>query len=134
MGMVSQPLRTVSHPLPQPMQMVSMMTTTLNYLHLAVMKMCRPCRQSTPPKVVRVSSKGNRGVPATRYDEIFEVAANFMNPPTISAAMEGDDGEEWIAAMEAEIRSLWENEVLEEVASREEGDGNEVGTSCQDRC
>ena len=42
---------------------------------------------SPPPQVIRVSARGNRGVPATRYDEIFEVAAGFMNPPTVTAAM-----------------------------------------------
>ena len=70
---------------------------------------------SPPPRMVRVSLRGNRGVPATRFDEIFEVAADFMNPPTVSAAMEGGNGEEWTAAMEAELQSLWENEVFEEV-------------------
>ena len=51
---------------------------------------------------IRVSAKGNRGVPATRYDEIFEVAADFMNAPIVSAAMESGKGEEWTAAMDAE--------------------------------
>ena len=46
-------------------------------------------------------------MPATRYDEIFEVAADFMNPPTVSAAMESGKEEEWTAAMEAELQSLW---------------------------
>ena len=54
-------------------------------------------------------------MPATRYDEIFEVAADFMDPPTVSAAMESGKVEEWTSAMEAELQSLWENEVFEEV-------------------
>ena len=70
---------------------------------------------SPPPQVIRVSARGNRGVPATRYDEIFEVAADFMNPPTVSAAMGSGKEEEWTAAMEAELQSLWENQVFEEV-------------------
>ena len=53
-------------------------------------------------------AKGKQGVPATRYDEIFEVAAYFMNPPTVSAAMESGKVEEWTLAMEAELQSLWE--------------------------
>ena len=69
----------------------------------------------SPPPQVRVSARGNRGVPATRYDEIFEVAADFMNPPTVSAAMESGKVEEWTSAMEAELQSLWENGVFEEV-------------------
>ena len=67
------------------------------------------------PQVPRVSSRGNRGVPATRFDEIFEVAADFLNPPTVTIAMESGEGDEWSAAMEAELQSLWENDVFEEV-------------------
>ena len=70
---------------------------------------------SPPPQVVRVSAKGNRGVPAARYNEIFEVAEDFMNPPTVSAAMESGKVEEWTSAMEGELQSLWGNEGFEEV-------------------
>ena len=52
-------------------------------------------------------------MPATRYDEIFEVAADCMNPPTMTAAMESAKGPEKSAALEAELQSLWENEVFE---------------------
>ena len=38
-----------------------------------------------------------------------------MNPPTMSAAMGSGKEEEWTAAMEAELQSLWENQVFEEV-------------------
>ena len=54
-------------------------------------------------------------MPATRYDEIFEVAADFINPPTVSDAMESGKVEEWASAMEGQLQSLWENEVFEEV-------------------
>ena len=54
-------------------------------------------------------------MPAARYDEIFEVAADFMNPPTVSAAMESGKVEDWSSAMEGELQSLWENEVFWEV-------------------
>lgn len=43
------------------------------------------------------------------------MAADFMYPPTISAAMESGHGEEWTTAMEADLERRWENEVLEEV-------------------
>ena len=56
-------------------------------------------------------------MPATRYDEILEVAADFMNPPTVTAAMESGNEKEWTAAMEAELQSLWENQVFKEVDS-----------------
>ena len=51
-------------------------------------------------------------VPATRYDEIFEVAAEFMSPPSVKVALEGERAAIRSEAMEAEL-SLWENEVLE---------------------
>ena len=43
---------------------------------------------------------------STRH-EIFEVAADFMNPPTMIVAMESGKEEEWTAAMEVELQSLW---------------------------
>lgn len=56
-------------------------------------------------------ARGNKGVLATRYDEIFEVVADFMSPPLVTVALQGDRVAEWSEAMEAELRSLWENEV-----------------------
>ena len=68
-----------------------------------------------PPRVVRVSARGDRGVPATRYDEVFEVAADFMNPLAVITSMESGKEEEWTAAMDTELQSLWENQVFEKV-------------------
>ena len=53
-----------------------------------------------------ISARGNRGVPATRYDEIFEVAADFMNPPSMTVALEGVKVAEWFDAIEAELPIL----------------------------
>ena len=70
-----------------------------------------------PPPIfgVRRSSRLARGVPAVRYDEVFEIAADFMSPPTVSVALGGEKGSEWASAVEAELDSLWENEVFEDV-------------------
>ena len=38
-----------------------------------------------------------------------------MSPPTVSVALEGEKGSVWANAMEAELVSLWENEVYEGV-------------------
>ena len=43
------------------------------------------------------------------------MAADFMNPPTVSAATESGKVEEWTSAMKAELQCLWENEVFEGV-------------------
>ena len=67
------------------------------------------------PPAPRTSSRANRGVPATRYDDVFELAAEIMCPPTVAMALEGVKGAEWAAAMEAELDSLWENNVYEEL-------------------
>ena len=64
---------------------------------------------------MRSSTRGNRGVPTTRYDDVFELAAQVMSPPNVSMALEGVRGAKWAAAMEVELKSLWENEVYEEV-------------------
>ena len=64
---------------------------------------------------MRSSTWGNRGVPATRYDDMFELAAEVRSPPNVAMALEGSRGAEWAAAMEAEQESLWENGVYEEV-------------------
>ena len=68
-----------------------------------------------PPRVPRVSSRGNHGVPATRYDEIFEVATDCMNPPIVTASTESEKVDERSAAMEAGLQRLWEKEGFEEV-------------------
>ena len=64
---------------------------------------------------MRSSTRGNRGVPPTRYHDVFELAADIMSPPTVAMALDGEKGVEWVAAMEAELDSLWENEVYKEV-------------------
>ena len=38
-----------------------------------------------------------------------------MSPPTVAMALDGEKGVEWVATMEAELDSLWENKVYEEV-------------------
>ena len=50
-----------------------------------------------------------------RYDEVCEVAGDLLSsPPSITVALEeGDRGGEWAAATEAELQSLWENEVYD---------------------
>ena len=55
---------------------------------------------------------------ATRYDDVFELAAEILCPPTVAMALEGVKGAEWAAAIEAELDSLWENNVYEEVPRR----------------
>ena len=67
------------------------------------------------PPTVRTSSRGNRGVPPTRYHDVFELASDITSPPTVAMALGGEKGAEWAAAMEAELDSLWENGVYEEV-------------------
>ena len=67
------------------------------------------------PPTPRTSKRANKGVPATRYDDVFELAAEIMSPPTVAMALEGVKGAEWVATMEAELESLWENSVYEEV-------------------
>ena len=64
---------------------------------------------------VRRSSRLAGGVPVVRYDEVFEIAADFMSPQTVSVALEGEKKSEWGNVMEAELDSLWKNEVYEEV-------------------
>ena len=61
-----------------------------------------------PPPIfgVRRSSRLARGVPAVRYDEVFEIVADFMSPPTMSVALGGETGSEGASAMEAELDSL----------------------------
>ena len=55
-------------------------------------------------------------MPPVRYDEVYEVAGDLLSsPPSITVALEGDKGDEWAAAMEAELQSLWENEVYDVV-------------------
>ena len=63
---------------------------------------------------MRSSLRGNRGVPPTRYHDVFELAADIMSPPTVAMVLDGEKGVEWAAAMEAELDSLWENEVYKE--------------------
>ena len=46
---------------------------------------------------------------------MFELVADIMSPPTVAMALDGEKGAEWAATMEAELDSLWENEVYEEV-------------------
>ena len=67
------------------------------------------------PPAVRSCTRGNTGVPPTRYHDVFELAPDIMSPPTMAVALDGEKGVEWAAAMEAELDSLWENEVYEEV-------------------
>ena len=67
------------------------------------------------PPVVWSSTRGNRGVPPTRYHDVFELDADIMSPLTVAMALDGEKGAEWAAAMEAKLDSLWENEVDEEV-------------------
>ena len=67
------------------------------------------------PPAPRTSGKVNRGVPATRNDDVPELAAEIMSPPTVAMDLEGVKGAEWVVAMEAELDSLWENNVYEEV-------------------
>ena len=67
------------------------------------------------PPAVRISTRGNRGVPPTRYHNVFELAADIMSPPTVAMALDGEKGAKWASAMEAELDSLWEKEVYEEV-------------------
>ena len=43
---------------------------------------------------VRNITRGNRGVPATRYDDVFELAAEVMSPPNVVMALEGVRGAE----------------------------------------
>ena len=74
---------------------------------------------------MRTSSRGNRGVPPTRYHDVFELASDITSPPTVAMALGGEKGAEWTAAMEAELDSLWENGVYEEVP-RPSGKG--IGT------
>ena len=64
---------------------------------------------------MRSGTRGTRGVPPTRYHDVFELAAHIMSPPTVAMALDGEKGAERAAAMEAELDSLWENEVYEEV-------------------
>ena len=59
-------------------------------------------------------------MPTTCYDDVFELAAEIISPPIVAMALEGVKGAEWAAAMEAELDSLWENNVYEEV-SRPQG-------------
>ena len=35
------------------------------------------------------------GVPAVWYDEVAKIAADFMNPPTVTVVLEGEKGSEW---------------------------------------
>ena len=44
------------------------------------------------PPIVRTSSRGNRGVPPTRYYDVFELASDITSPPTIAMALGGDKG------------------------------------------
>ena len=64
---------------------------------------------------MRSRTRGNRGVLATRYDDVFELAAEVMSPPYVAMALEWSRGAEWAAAMEAELESLLVNGVYEEV-------------------
>ena len=64
---------------------------------------------------MRSSTRGIKGVPPTRYHDVFELAADIMSPPTVAMALDGEKGAEWAAAMEAELDSVRENEVCEEV-------------------
>ena len=55
-------------------------------------------------------------MPPVRYDEVYEVAGDLLSCPlSITVALEGDKGDEWAAAMEAELQSLWENQVYDVV-------------------
>ena len=64
---------------------------------------------------MRSSNRGNRGVPPTRYHDVLYLAADIMIPLTVAMALDGEKGAEWADAMEAELDSLWEKEVYEEV-------------------
>ena len=46
------------------------------------------------PPPPRTSSTANRGVPATRYGDVFELAAEIMCLPTVAMALEGVKGAE----------------------------------------
>ena len=63
------------------------------------------------PPAMRSSPRGNKGVPPTRYHDLFELSADIMSLPTVAMALDGEKGAEWAAAMEAELDSRWENEV-----------------------
>ena len=67
------------------------------------------------PPAVRSNTRGNGGVPPIRYDDVFELVADIISPPTVAMALDGKEGAEWAAAMEAELDSLWKNEIYEEV-------------------
>ena len=41
------------------------------------------------PPTVRTSSRGNRGVPPTRYHDVFELASDITSPPTVAMALGG---------------------------------------------
>ena len=58
------------------------------------------------PPAVRISTRGNRGVPPTRYHDVFELVADIMSPPTVAMTLDEEKGAEWAAAMEAELDSL----------------------------
>ena len=64
---------------------------------------------------MRSTTRGNGGVPPTRYHDVFELATDIMSPPIVSLALDREKGVERAVAMEAELDSLWENEVYEEV-------------------
>ena len=70
----------------------------------------------TPPPTSRRSGRLNRGVPATRYDDIYEAAIDIMCPETVKEALGGDQAKKWAAAMDNELKSLWKNGVYLEVA------------------
>ena len=45
-----------------------------------------------PPPGPSMSNRGNRGVPAPRYDEVYEIATDFMSPPRVERALGGEKG------------------------------------------
>lgn len=57
--------------------------------------------QPPPPMLLRKSQMGKRGVPPVRYDEVLEVAADFMSPPFVIVTLEGEKVAELSEAMES---------------------------------
>ena len=55
---------------------------------------------------------------AERREECLPPAtttSSIMSPPTVAMAFEGVKGAKWVATMEANLESLWENGVYEDV-------------------
>ena len=57
----------------------------------------------TAPPSPRRSGRLNRGVPALRYDDIYEAAIDIMCPNMVKEALGGEQAEKWAAAMDNEL-------------------------------